>query len=111
MNLVTLVNTLTDAGFNVFKGSADDGTPCPYVVIENVTHPNFGADNRVYAKSTRLRLRLVESEVHDWELVEKLENALDELGLFYSSDDVTDESEHVCEMHYLISFFGGNTNA
>lgn len=108
MTLETLVTELSAAGFDVSLNEAPDGTLCPYLVIEDVKHPNFGADNRVYAKTTNLILRLVESQIHDFALIARLENTLDALGLFYSSDDVSDKAEHVCETHYQISFFGGN---
>lgn len=111
MTIESLVKTLTDAGFDTYLGSAPDGTRCPYVVLEDIEHENFGADNRVYQKTTELTIRLVESERHNFSLIDTMEDTLDSVGLFYSSEDVTDSHEHVCETHYQISFYGGNKNA
>lgn len=111
MTIETLVTALESTGFNVFMNEAEDGTACPYVVLTDITHPNFGADNRTYAKTTSLELRLVESETHDWALIDDLEEALDAIPLFYSSEDMNVPSEHVCEMIYNINFYGGTKNA
>lgn len=110
MTIESLISLLETKNFNVFLHEAPDDTVCPYVVLERIRHLNVGADNRVYVKTTSLRLRLVESEVHNWNLVSLLENTLDEANLFYSSDDVSDPSEHVCETHFELSFYGGTTN-
>lgn len=107
MTLETLIASLEDAKFDVFLHEAPDNTDCPYVVVEELYHPNFSADNKTFFKTTRCILRLVESEVHDWELIEQMENTLDSLELFYSSEDNSVPSEHVCETLYAISFFGG----
>lgn len=111
MSIETLISILTEADFNVFQHEAPDGTACPYLVIDRIEHPNFGADNRVYAKTTELLLRLVEANYHDYDLIASLENLLDENNLFYSEDDASDAKEHVVETHFEISFFGGNKNA
>lgn len=111
MTITELKTILEAEDFNVFLGEADDGTACPYIVLTNISHPNFGADNKVYKKTTSLLLRLVESEYHDWDLIEKLENTLDSIPIFYDSTDVRLESENVCETHYEINFYGGTRNA
>lgn len=105
-NLITLLS----ADFDVHYGDAPDGTVCPYLVIKNVTHPNFAADNKTFSKTTSLELRLVESEVHDWQLIKQLEDLLDSAELTYSSSDISEESEHVCETIYTLRLLGGNTN-
>lgn len=111
MSIESLVTLLESAGFNVFLGEADDGTVCPYVTLTNISHPNFGADNRTYVKTTSLQIRLVESEVHDWSLIATLEGALDSAEIFYESEDLRVPSEHICETIYEINFYGGNENA
>lgn len=110
MTIESLVTALEAAGFDVYLNEADDGTACPYVVLSDIRHPNFGADNRTFQKVTSLELRLVESENHDWALIDDLEEALDNIPMFYTSEDMNVPSEHVCEMIYDISFYGGNTN-
>ena len=110
MTIETLVTKLEAAGFDVYLNEADVGTFCPYIVLINITNPNFAADNKVYTKTTSLDLRLVESEVHDWKLIQTLEDTLDKIPLTYNSTDLRDPSEHVCEMNYELTFLGGITN-
>lgn len=111
MTIETLVTTLTAAKFDVHLGKAPNGTACPYIVLTDVTHPNFAADNKTYTKTTSLRLVLVESEVHDWTLIGSLEKVLDGIPLPYSVTDVQEPTEHVCESYYDITFLGGTENA
>lgn len=110
MSIEDLIGALTDHDFNAFYGEAPDDTVCPYVVLTNITHPNFAADNHTFTKTTSLQLRLVESEYHDWNLIDTLEDLLDDLDLPYSSTDLRVPSERVCEMVYDLSFLGGNTH-
>lgn len=107
MSIESLVTALTAAKFNVFLNEAPDGTECPYVVLDQITHPNFAADNKTFGKTTSLNIRLIESEVHDWNLIKTLEDTLDSIPLVYSSEDLSLPSEHVCEMLYEITFYGG----
>lgn len=110
MTIESLVTALEAAGFDVYLNEADAGTACPYVVLSDIRHPNFGADNRTFQKVTSLELRLVEAETHDWALIDDLEEALDEIPMFYTSEDMSVPSEHVCEIIYNINFYGGNTH-
>lgn len=110
MSLEELVSGLTSAGFNVNLHQAPVGTVCPYIVIQDLDHPNFFADGRTYGKTTGLTLRLVESETHDWNLLDQLEQALDGMGLPFRSEDASIPSEHVCESYYYINFYGGIRN-
>lgn len=110
MSIEELVKILTTANFDVHYGEAPDGTECPYVVITDVYHPNFAADNKTFTKTTTLRLRLVESENHDWTLIQTLENTLDSIPLPYSETDVDVPDEHVCETYFDLTFLGGNKN-
>jgi len=111
MSIEELVTLLTTAKFNTFFGKAPEGTKCPYIVLSDTSHPNFAADNKVYKETTSLRIRLVESEVHDWTLHATLKSVLDGASLPYSVDFADDADEHVCETYYDISFIGGITNA
>lgn len=110
MSIETLYTVLTTAKFDVHFGEAPIGTQCPYVVITDVTHPNFAAENKTYEKTTSLRLRLVESENHNWSLIKTLEDTLDSIPLPYNEIDVNVPSEHVCETYFDLKFLGGNTN-
>ena len=110
MSIETLVTALTTAKFDVHYGKAPNGTMCPYVVLEDVSHPNFAADNKTFTETTSLRITLVESEVHDWSLINSLKAVLDAIPLPYSSEDAQDTSEHVCETYFYISFLGGTKN-
>lgn len=107
MTVTALIQALTAKGFDVSLNEAPDGTACPYVVLTDIRHPNFGADDIVYAETTELTIRLVEANIHDWELIKTLKDTLTELELFYEENDVSDESEHICETHFEISFYGG----
>lgn len=111
MTIEDLVTALEAANFDVHFGEAPDGTYCPYLVFTNVRHPNFAADNKTFSKTTSLSLRLVESEVHNWTLIDTLEETLDKLNLPYEAEDLQVPSEHVCETLYNIRFLGGNKNA
>lgn len=111
MSIEALITALSAAKFDVYTGKAPNGTLCPYVVLEDITHPNFAADNKTFSKTTSLRITLVESEVHDWSLIGDLEAVLDSIPLPYNSEDGQDTSEHVCETYYYISFLGGTKNA
>lgn len=111
MSIETLVTLLKTEKFDVHYGVAPDGTPCPYIVLTDIEHPNFAADNKTFTKTTSLRITLVESEVHDWTLISKLEKVLDSIPLPYSATDNQEPSEHVCESYYDISFLGGTENA
>lgn len=110
MSIEQLITELTNNGFNAFYGEAPDGTLCPYISLESIRHPNFAADNFTWIKTTTLELRLVESEVHDWDLIKRLENLLDSLNLPYNVEDLQVPSEHVCETIYNLRFHGGNQN-
>lgn len=110
MSIETLKTLFETAKFNVFLNRAPDGTFCPYVVLDEVTHPNFAADNKTFTETTSLRITLVESEVHDWSLISSLKAVLDAIPLPYSSEDAQDTSEHVCETYFYISFLGGTKN-
>ena len=111
MSIEELKSQLEDNGFNVNLGVAPDGTACPYIVIRDVTNPNFAADNKTFTETTSLRIRLIESEVHNWELIDLLKKVLDNASLPYSVEYVNDSSEHVCETYFDIRFLGGITNA
>ena len=111
MSIESLYTLLTTAKFDVHLGKAPDGTACPYIVLADITHPNFAADNRTYTKTTTLQLTLVESEIHNWDLIKTLEKVLDDIPLPYESEDGQVPEEHVCETYYYISFLGGTENA
>lgn len=111
MTIQTLITLLTDAKFDAYFGSAPDGTACPYLVLDDVTHPNFAADNKTFSETTSLRLVLVESEVHDFSLIQDLKDLLNSFELPYSVDFAEDTSEHVCETYFYIRFLGGIQNA
>ena len=111
MTVSDLVSLLETAKFDVYLGKAPDGTACPYVVLEDLTHPNFAADNSTFTKTTSLKITLVVSEVHDWTLISSLEALLDSIPLPYNSDSGEDTDEKACESYYYISFLGGIKNA
>ena len=111
MSIESLVKLLTTAKFDVHLESAPDGTACPYIVLEDLTQPNFAADNETYSTITSLQLTLVESEVHNWTLISTLKGVLDGIPLPYSAEYIKDDTEHVCEVRFVISFLGGIEDA
>lgn len=110
MTIETLKTMLENAKFDVSLGKAPKGTMCPYVVIRDIVQPNFAADNKTYIETTSLQIRLVESEVHDWALIDTLKGVLDQVPLTYSVTFIDDSSEHVCETYFDIRFLGGIQN-
>ena len=110
MTIEILKTMLENADFDVSLGKAPVGTACPYVVIRDIEQPNFAADNKNYVETTSLRIRLVESEVHDWSLIAKLKGVLDKVPLTYSVTYIEDSNEHVCETYFDIRFLGGIKN-
>ena len=110
MTISSLYTLLTTEKFNVFFGEAPDGTACPYVVLTDIENPNFAADNKTFTETTSLRIRLVESEVHNWTLIDTLKSVLDGASLPYSVTFADDKSEHVCETYFDIRFLGGIQN-
>lgn len=110
MTISSLYTLLTTEKFNVFLGEAEDGTSCPYVVLTDINNPNFAADNKTFTETTSLRIRLVESEVHNWTLIDTLKSVLNNASLPYSVTYVDDNSEHVCETYFDIRFLGGIQN-
>lgn len=111
MSIEELKSQLELNGFNVNLGVAPDGTACPYIVMRDVTNPNFAADNKTYTETTSLRLNLVESEVRNWSLHATLKGILDNNSLPYSVTLVDDSNEHVTETYFDITFLGGILNA
>ena len=111
MSIESLMTLLTTAKFNAHFGKAPDGTACPYIVLSEIENPNFAADNKTYTETTSLRLRLVESEIHNWTLIDTLKTTLDSASLPYSVTYVEDSSEHVCETYFDLRFLGGIKNA
>lgn len=111
MTIETLKTMLENAKFDVSLGKAPKGTMCPYVVIRDIEQPNFAADNKTYIETTSLQIRLVESEVHDWALIDTLKGVLDQVPLTYSVTFIDNSSEHVCETYFDIRFLGGIKNA
>lgn len=110
MSIESLVTLLTTAKFDVYLGEAPDGAACPYIVLADVENPNFAADNKTYTETTSLRLRLVESEVHNWTLINTLKSVLDNASLPYSTTYVDDKAERVCESYFDLRFLGGIQN-
>ena len=111
MSIESLKTLLETAKFNVNMHKAPDGTACPYIVIEEIEQPNFAADNKTYTETTSLRLRFVESEVHNWTLIDTLKSTLNGASLPYSVTYVDDSSENVCETYFDLRFLGGIQNS
>lgn len=110
MSIESLITLLTTEKFDAYLGKAPDGAACPYMVLTDVGNPNFAADNKTFTETTSLRIRLVESEVHNWTLIDTLKSVLNNASLPYSVTFVDDNSEHVCETYFDIRFLGGIQN-
>lgn len=109
MELKTVYNALTNAGFNVFYGVVPKGTKCPFCVFRDVEHPNIIADNKTYFKTTECELTLVEAQAHDFDLQASLEEVLDGLELPYTMSESWLPEENVIETYYSIAVYGGIT--
>lgn len=108
MSIESIISILKTAGFSAFYEYAPDDTPLPFVVLRDVTHPNFFADNVTLVPTTTLELVYVEAEAHNWANITTLETTLTNAGLAFSSEDIRISDENIVEMVYTITFVGGN---
>lgn len=108
MSIKDLYDALSEAQINTFYGDAPDGTPCPFVSLRSITHPNILADDLTYAPATEIDLVIVEAHTRDFALSAAVERVLNVLHLPYTSEEISVPSEHVQETHYNIALYGAN---
>ena len=68
----------TTLPYRLFAISGRSALQISYIDLTDTSNPNFAADNTVYQETTSLRIKLVESEVHDWNLHATLKSVLEE---------------------------------
>ena len=77
--------------YDHFDARETPGHP-PFICFTYPTSDNFGADNRVYKKLRTLNLELY-TDAKDHTLEARVEQALDDAGLYYESSETYIESE------------------
>lgn len=75
----------------------------PFVVYLLPGSNNFGADGKVYYKIHEAHLELY-TDLKDLELEQKVEDALDEHGIFYNKTETWIESERLYEVLYIFEW-------
>lgn len=68
---------------------------------------NFAADGRAYFKISDVRIELY-TDTKDLTVEEKLENVLDEHGIFYNKSEAWIDSEKLYEVLYQFEMEGSN---
>lgn len=80
----------------------DEAMPPPFICWLLPGSDNFSADGKVYHKITELNIELY-TDFKDMDLEEKIENVLEEHGLFYEKTEAYIESENMYEVLYETS--------
>ncbi len=75
----------------------------PFVVYLLQGSNNFGADGKVYYKIHEVHLELY-TDLKDLSLEEKVEDVLDEHGIFYNKTETWIESERLYEVLYIFEW-------
>lgn len=75
----------------------------PFVVYLLPGSNNFGADGKVYYKIHEVHLELY-TDLKDLELEQKVEDVLDEHGIFYNKTETWIESERLYEVLYIFEW-------
>lgn len=88
--------------YHSFKASGKQVPPLPYIVFFATSSDNFGADNRVYSKSTNYRIELY-TGIKSIKTEEILENALDTANVFYDKTESYIESQKMFQIAYQIN--------
>ena len=96
-----LLTTNMPVVYHSFKASNKEVPPLPYIVFLSTSSDNFGADNKVYSKSTSYRIELY-TENKSEQTEEILEKALDKASIFYNKNESYIESEAMFQIAYQI---------
>lgn len=75
----------------------------PFVIYLLPGSNNFAADGKVYYKIHEVHLELY-TDLKDLELEQKVEDALDEHGIFYNKTETWIESERLYEVLYIFEW-------
>lgn len=97
---------IAGTGITTYRGHAPIGTRVPYIVFNLDYSGNFGADDVVYFKIPSVSARLYNSKP-DPKVSAKIETALNEAGIFWTSDEADSPEESLFIINY---YFGGQTN-
>lgn len=96
-----LVSTGLPTVFYSFKASGKEVALLPYIVYLTPSTENFGADNKVYKKTTNYNIELY-SEEKDEQSEQKIEDVLDTASIFYNKTEAYIEKEEFYEVLYRI---------
>ncbi len=100
-----LLQTLEEIGlpFAYHHFAEGESPEPPFVVYLLPGSNNFGADGKVYYKIHEVHLELY-TDLKDLSLEEKVENVLDEHGIFYNKTETWIESERLYEVLYIFEW-------
>lgn len=87
-----IIETIKSVIPQTFRGHAPIGTKCPYVVY-NENHPNIGADDKVYVKTSNITAQLYLLAPDS--ISDTLEDALSGAGIFWTSEEADDPDQGV----------------
>ena len=99
-------NLLAGTKITTYRGFAPVGTRVPYIVFTLNYESNFGADDIVYHKVPTVQAALYNTKP-DPQVSAKIEQALTEAGIFWTSDEADSPDE---SLHINYYYFGGLTN-
>lgn len=102
-----IYNLISGTGITTYRGRAPIGTRVPYIVLNIGYTSNFGADDVVYLKIPTVSAQLYNTEP-DETVTAKIEQALTDAGIFWTSDQADSPDESLFIINY---YFGGLKNA
>jgi hypothetical protein len=97
-----ITELLKESGFPfAYDHFAEGESPDPpFICYLFPASDNFSADGRVYFKADEVHIELY-TDKKDMEAERKLENLLDQRGIFYNKSEVWIESERLYEVLYI----------
>lgn len=101
MTIEEIVEMITRMGlpFAYDHFSEGESPEPPFVCYLLPGSDNFAADGRVYFKISQVRIELY-TDLKDISLEKKVEDVLDEVGIFYEKSEVWIQSEKLYEVLY-----------
>lgn len=99
---ILLESTELPVAYYSFKASDKVNIPSPpYIVYLFINSDNIAADDKVYAKSGTYHIELY-SDQKDLESEQKIEDALDNAGIYYDKSETFIDTENLFEILYEI---------
>jgi len=107
LKLSELATLLGGLGYPVayshFKESKTNPVPKPpFIIYQEEESDNYGADNQVWKKVKNYRIELY-SDKKDLKMESKVEDLLDEYGIFYDTNELFIVAEDLFQRTYFIT--------